>query len=127
MSMPKPVNGSWRHGVPAKLGSREGCGWSRAGVAGDRCAEALSDPVSACRAQGEYDTVRADSALIERPEHSGGGYAAGATGSGAHLLLLQVRTRVVNDQLADGFAQLVPRPQPDTGPHAARRLQLFNS
>ena len=32
------VDGSWRRGVPAKLGRRGGCGWSRAGVAGDRCA-----------------------------------------------------------------------------------------
>jgi hypothetical protein len=32
------VTGSWRRGVPAKLGPRDGCGGSRAGVAGDRCA-----------------------------------------------------------------------------------------
>ena len=32
------VDGSWRRGVPAKLGRRGGCGWSRAGVGGDRCA-----------------------------------------------------------------------------------------
>ena len=29
------VSGSWRRGVPAKLGPLEGCGWSRAGVCGD--------------------------------------------------------------------------------------------
>ncbi|MGH3224076.1 MAG: hypothetical protein ACRDPY_36250, partial [Streptosporangiaceae bacterium] len=34
----KTVTGSWRRGVPAKLGPDDGCGWSRAGVAGDRCA-----------------------------------------------------------------------------------------
>jgi transposase len=34
----KKVTGSWRRGVPAKLGPRDGCGWSRAGVCGDRCA-----------------------------------------------------------------------------------------
>ena len=32
------VRGSWRRGVPPKLGPRGCCGWSRAGVAGDRCA-----------------------------------------------------------------------------------------
>ena len=32
------VAGSWRRGVPAKLGRRGRCGWSRAGAAGDRCA-----------------------------------------------------------------------------------------
>ena len=35
---PKKVNGSVWRGVPAKLGWRGGCGWSRAGVAGVRCA-----------------------------------------------------------------------------------------
>ena len=34
----KKVNGSVWRGVPAKLGWRGGCGWSRAGVAGVRCA-----------------------------------------------------------------------------------------
>ena len=33
----KKVTGSWRRGVPAKLGRRRSCGWSRAGVCGDRC------------------------------------------------------------------------------------------
>ena len=34
----KKGHGSWRRGVSAKLGRRGGCGWSRAGVGGDRCA-----------------------------------------------------------------------------------------
>ena len=38
ISIFKRVAGSWRRGVPAKLGRRGRCGWSRAGVAGDRCA-----------------------------------------------------------------------------------------
>jgi len=34
----KKVPGFWRRGVPAKLWAVGCCGWSRAGVAGDRCA-----------------------------------------------------------------------------------------
>ena len=41
------------------------------------------------------------------------------TPRGAHLLL-QVRTRVLNDQLAGDFHRWYPRPQPDTGPRGAR-------
>ena len=41
------------------------------------------------------------------------------TPRGAHLLL-QVRTRVLNDQLADDFHRWYPGPQPDTGPRGAR-------
>ena len=41
---PKKVPGGWRRGVPAKLGRRGGCGWSRAGVAGDRCAARAPGP-----------------------------------------------------------------------------------
>ena len=37
-SFGKKVNGSVWRGVPAKLGWRGGCEWSRAGVAGVRCA-----------------------------------------------------------------------------------------
>ena len=40
----KEVPGGWRRGVPAKLGRRGGCGWSRAGVAGDRCAARAPGP-----------------------------------------------------------------------------------
>ena len=40
----KKVPGGWRRGVPAKLGRRGGCGWSRAGVAGDRCAARAPGP-----------------------------------------------------------------------------------
>ena len=40
----KKVPGGWRRGVPAKLGRRSGCGWSRAGVAGDRCAARAPGP-----------------------------------------------------------------------------------
>jgi integrase/recombinase XerD len=34
----KKVPGTWRRGVPAKLGRVGCCGWSRAGAGGDRCA-----------------------------------------------------------------------------------------
>jgi hypothetical protein len=40
----KKVPGGRRRGVPAKLGRRGGCGWSRAGVAGDRCAARAPGP-----------------------------------------------------------------------------------
>jgi hypothetical protein len=55
----KTVNGSWRRGVPAKLGPLEGWGWSRAGVAGDRCAaRAPAGAVTGSRVAGARRDVQ---------------------------------------------------------------------
>ena len=45
----KKVTGSWRRGVRAKLGRRRSCGWSRAGVCGDRCCRAQAGAVTGSR------------------------------------------------------------------------------